>query len=42
MVDWRKPAKEVRVAFAKENIAIGPTRSRITVGSAAAVVRLNL
>lgn len=55
MVDWKKPAKEVQAAFARENIAIGrswpiwPTRSRITVGSAAemaafdaAVVKLNL
>lgn len=40
MVDWKKPAKEVQAAFAKENVAIGrswpiwPTRSRVTVGSA--------
>ncbi|MFZ3007382.1 MAG: pyridoxal phosphate-dependent aminotransferase [Phenylobacterium sp.] len=55
MVDWKKPAKEVQAAFAKEGVAIGrswpiwPTRSRVTVGSAAemaafdaAVVKLNL
>ncbi len=41
MVDWRRPASEMRAAFASEKIDIGrswpiwPTRSRITVGSAA-------
>ena len=41
MVDWRRPASEMKAAFASEKIDIGrswpiwPTRSRITVGSAA-------
>ncbi len=41
MVDWRRPATEMKAAFASEKIDIGrswaiwPTRSRITVGSAA-------
>ncbi len=41
MVDWRKPAPSMKAAFAAQNIDIGrswkiwPTRSRITVGSAA-------
>ena len=40
MVDWRRPATEMKAAFAAEKIDIGrswaiwPTRSRITVGSA--------
>ncbi len=40
MVDWRRPAPEMKAAFAAEKIDIGrswaiwPTRSRITVGSA--------
>ncbi|MGI4745116.1 MAG: pyridoxal phosphate-dependent aminotransferase [Janthinobacterium lividum] len=40
MVDWGKPAAEMKTAFAAQQIAIGrdwtiwPTRSRITVGSA--------
>jgi histidinol-phosphate aminotransferase len=40
MVDWGKPAAEMKTAFAAQNIDIGrswtvwPTRSRITVGSA--------
>ncbi|RAK67907.1 aminotransferase [Phenylobacterium kunshanense] len=55
MVDWKKPAAEVRKAMAAEGVDIGrswpiwPTRSRITIGSAAemdafkrAVVTLNL
>ena len=41
MVDWRRPAPEMKAAFAAEKIDIGrswaiwPTRSRVTVGSAA-------
>ena len=41
MVDWRRPATEMKAAFAAEKIDIGrswaiwPTRSRITVGSSA-------
>ena len=41
MVDWHRPAPEMKAAFASEKIDIGrswaiwPTRSRITVGSAA-------
>ena len=40
MVDWQKPAAEMKTAFAARQIDIGrswpiwPTRSRITVGSA--------
>lgn len=55
MVDWKKPAKDVQAAMLAEGVGIGrswpiwPTRSRVTVGSAAemaafdaAVVKLNL
>ena len=47
MVDWKKPAKDVKAAFAGEGIEIGrswpiwPNVSRITVGSASEMDAFN-